>query len=64
MLVKLTKSKKKSLFCRKSKINAIAERPMLTRRPKAPIWLVHHHLRSLNTVNKGHYMKNMSIESV
>ena len=45
-------------------IYAIAERPMLTRRPKASIWLVHHHLRSLNTVNEEHYMKNMSIERI
>jgi hypothetical protein len=41
-----------------------AERPRLTRRPKASIWLVPHHLRSLNTVNKGHNMKNMSIERI
>ena len=45
-------------------IYAKAERPRLTRRPKASIWLVHHHLRSLNTVNKGHSMKNMSIERI
>ncbi len=35
-------------------INAKAERP------KASIWLVRHYLRSLNTDNKEHYMKNMS----
>jgi hypothetical protein len=45
-------------------IYAKAERPRLTRRPKASIWLVYHHLRSLNAVNEGHYMKNMSIERI
>jgi hypothetical protein len=34
---------------------AKAERPTLTKRPKASIWLVRHHLRSFNTVNKEHY---------
>jgi predicted dinucleotide-utilizing enzyme len=43
-------------------LHAKAERPRLTRRPKASIWLVHHHLRSLNTVNEGHFLKNMSID--
>ncbi len=43
---------------------AKAKRPRLTKRPKASIWLVHHHLRSLNTVNEEHYMKNMSIERI
>ena len=42
-------------------IYANAERLRLTRRPKASIWLVNHHLRSLNTVNKGHNKKNMPI---
>jgi hypothetical protein len=31
---------------------------------EASIWLVRYHLRSLNTVNEGHNMKNMSIERV
>jgi hypothetical protein len=31
---------------------------------KASIWLVHHHLRSLNTVNERYDMKNMSIERI
>jgi hypothetical protein len=45
-------------------MHAVAERPMLTKRPKASIWLVRHHLRSLNTDNKEHFMKNMSIERI
>jgi hypothetical protein len=44
--------------------NAKAERLRLTRRPKASIWLVRHHLRSLNTVKEEHYMKNMFIERI
>jgi hypothetical protein len=34
------------------------------KKAKASIWLVRHHLRSLNTVNEEHYMKNMSIERI
>jgi hypothetical protein len=45
-------------------IYAKAERPRLTRRPKASIWLVGHHQRSLNTINEGHNMKNVSIERI
>ena len=45
-------------------IYAIPGRPTLTKKAKASYWLVRHHLRSLNTVNEGHYMKNMSIERI
>ena len=45
-------------------IHAKSERPRLTQKAEASIWLVRHHLRSLNTVKEEHYMKNMSIERI
>jgi hypothetical protein len=46
------------------KIYAKAGRPEAYKKAKASMLIVCHHLRSLNKVNEGHNMKNMSLERI